>query len=503
MILRAGPITALFKDGDLRYIRHGGKEIISRIYFALRDSSWATALNTIENLEIGHEDGGFRVTFDALSKVESAEFQWSCIIVGTASGVVEYSFSGRALTSFQRNRLGLCVLHPTGVWAGKPCHVETDDGRTLRGTFPKEVSPHQPFFNIRAITHWLTPNISANLRFSGDEFEMEDQRNWTDATYKTYSTPLRLPIPVDVPEGTEVHQGVTFHLQESPSISITEMPESCLLPQIGVELGQQSSDSDYVSVALNFANASPASVWSDVLTRAGGKPLECILNAASDQQLAELSAAMSQQPGVVCRWLVYPETLVGAVRRQLAPASPVLTGSLDNFAGLNRNRPRMDNIDGVFFPINPQVHALDDWTVVENLAAQQEVLKSAQTLAASKLVAVHQVTFKVPPSRDLLHAWTLLSIKNLALGGTTSVTFSKLTAIADVFPEIAEFLGGEVIACLSSDPRSADALILRKGLRTRVFLVNFAEVETAVIYNGQSYSLKPRTIERLDFGEAQ
>ena len=35
----------------------------------------------------------------------------------------------------------------------------------------------------------------ANVAFDGDIFEMEDQRNWTDASYKIYSTPLRLPFP--------------------------------------------------------------------------------------------------------------------------------------------------------------------------------------------------------------------------------------------------------------------------------------------------------------------
>ena len=39
------------------------------------------------------------------------------------------------------------------------------------------------------------------IRFEGDLWEMEDQRNWTDASYKTYSTPLRLPYPVEIQRG--------------------------------------------------------------------------------------------------------------------------------------------------------------------------------------------------------------------------------------------------------------------------------------------------------------
>ncbi len=39
---------------------------------------------------------------------------------------------------------------------------------------------------------------------------MEDQRNWTDASYKTYSTPLALPFPVEIRAGETVEQTVTL-----------------------------------------------------------------------------------------------------------------------------------------------------------------------------------------------------------------------------------------------------------------------------------------------------
>ena len=48
------------------------------------------------------------------------------------------------------------------------------------------------------------------LRFGGELFEMEDQRNWTDASYKTYCTPLHLPYPVELAAGERVIQSVTL-----------------------------------------------------------------------------------------------------------------------------------------------------------------------------------------------------------------------------------------------------------------------------------------------------
>src|SRR5207253_715246 len=95
---------------------------------------------------------------------------------------------------------------------GIPCEVQTVDGGTTSSSFPKLISPHQPFLNVRSITHEVVPGVHAEVSFEGDIFETEDQRNWSDASYKTYSTPLSLPKPVEVPTGTHIRQAVTIRL---------------------------------------------------------------------------------------------------------------------------------------------------------------------------------------------------------------------------------------------------------------------------------------------------
>ena len=99
---------------------------------------------------------------------------------------------GEALSTLRKNRIGFCILHPMAC-AGLPCTISHVDGSVERGAFPTYISPHQPFVEFDAITHEM-PGLTAELRLSGDTFEMEDQRNWTDASFKTYSTPLRLPF---------------------------------------------------------------------------------------------------------------------------------------------------------------------------------------------------------------------------------------------------------------------------------------------------------------------
>ena len=40
--LRAGPLRMLYDNGGLRYIKWGEREILRRIYIALRDRNWET-----------------------------------------------------------------------------------------------------------------------------------------------------------------------------------------------------------------------------------------------------------------------------------------------------------------------------------------------------------------------------------------------------------------------------------------------------------------------------
>jgi len=64
---------------------------------------------------------------------------------------------------------GMCVYHP--------------DGTATIFAFPQVISPSQPFLNIKGMQWKIDENFEALLRFEGDIFETEDQRNWTDASF--------------------------------------------------------------------------------------------------------------------------------------------------------------------------------------------------------------------------------------------------------------------------------------------------------------------------------
>lgn len=209
--LRAGALTMRYDSGGIRYVKLGNELVLLRVYVAVRDRNWDTipARITMQKAVVGNDS--FELRFEADHHEGDIHFRWLGTFSGSSDGTLAMVMDGEALSDFWRNRIGFCVLHPMSC-AGAPCTVEHVDGTTTDSAFPRQIMPHQPFFNVRALRHEVAPGVQAEVRFSGDTFETEDQRNWTDASYKTYSTPVDLPMPVLVSAGTRIEQSVTLRL---------------------------------------------------------------------------------------------------------------------------------------------------------------------------------------------------------------------------------------------------------------------------------------------------
>ena len=220
----AGALTGFFEEGTLRHIKFGNTLVVQQIYAALRDHNWDTIPGMLlSNLRLNMRENSFEISFHSHHKQGAIDFEWTGTITGETSGTIQFHFDGLANSTFERNRIGFCVLHPTNC-AGQPCIVEHVDGSLTEHKFPQFISPHQPFFDIRGITH---PVEEAAIRvlMEGDTFEMEDQRNWTDASYKTYCTPLGLHFPVMVNKGDRIQQTITISLEDdNPAIVRRKKP---------------------------------------------------------------------------------------------------------------------------------------------------------------------------------------------------------------------------------------------------------------------------------------
>ena len=188
-LLRAGSLSMSFDAGDLRYIKRGEREVIRRIYAAVRDRNWGTVPAEISDLKTQIAEDHFRITYTSTHRQERIHFEWQAEIVGEADGSIRFTFAGEAKTTFLSNRIGFCVLHPIRECAGAKCRARYTNGTEAEFAFPVTIAAEQPvsgLAELAGLAHEIEPGIWVEMEFEGDVFEMEDQRNWIDASFKTF-----------------------------------------------------------------------------------------------------------------------------------------------------------------------------------------------------------------------------------------------------------------------------------------------------------------------------
>lgn len=206
--LRAGTLEASLEGVDVRYVRAGGEEVVRRLYVAVRDVDWGTVPGEVLELRLDGDGTRFEARFEVAHRGGDVDFRWRGAIAGTPDALT-YEMDGVARSPFAYCRIGLCVLHPPSD-AGRPYRAATPAGE-ISGTLPELIEPQRvEAGRLRPIFPSFTAlTLGADFRFEGDEFEMEDQRNWTDASFKTYSTPLALGFPHHAEAGQRIAQRVT------------------------------------------------------------------------------------------------------------------------------------------------------------------------------------------------------------------------------------------------------------------------------------------------------
>lgn len=531
--IRCGSLTFLFDPviGFVRHVKWNGIEVLNGIYAAVRDENWGTVPTRISNISVESEVDVFKVVFEAVCKQGGIEYWWRGSITGVPRALT-FEFDGEAKTTFKKNRLGFVVLHPLRECSGKPVKIEHVDGSKVeRGIFPDLVSPSQPFKDIRFITHEIYPGLNAEVRFAGDTFEMEDHRNWTDANFKTYCTPLGNPFPVEVKQGEKLVQSVALRLVGTPKplpqawskpvktvLALTGKPSK--LPAIGFGLGSGSGSGAQPMTAaevgllrilrpghLRAVLTSAQSVTD--LKLPAGVPVEAAMLVYAESEVAAIAKALAAAKIPVARYAVFPreepatsQRWVEMGRKHLPKGAKIGAGTIQNFAELNRGRPDPALVDFLTFPVNPQVHAFDDMSILENTGGQGDALRTAQQFSGGKPVAVSPVTLRANGAVDprqsslLAAAWTVASLEQLS--AASSVTYFETHGPAGsmeggrVFPMFHVFASLAAYSTMESAASGAEgisAFVLRNGtggtrlvianLTNEVRLVDFRAVKSA------------------------
>lgn len=214
--LRAGPLSVLLEAGQLRDLRWHGVEAVRGIAYLLRDVAWGTVSFALSEPEVTEGEGAFAVTYAGRAEGASGRVTLRAAIrgeAGSGEGRLVVEATAAAVTDLLANRLGFVLPHPDHV-AGHSLRVVHSDGSTEVTAFPLRISPDQPAFDIgRSSTSRRRGSRRASRWRAGSG---EDQRNWADASFKTYVRPLAWPRPYRVPAGTTDRQRVELRLSGRP-----------------------------------------------------------------------------------------------------------------------------------------------------------------------------------------------------------------------------------------------------------------------------------------------
>jgi D-apionolactonase len=426
-ILKAGPMQVEFDNGQLRYLKVNGVEVLRAIGFLVRDENWGTYAPKISGLRIDQRADGFSVAFHAVCSRKGQEIAYDARIEGTKEGNLVFDGTAVPKTDFLTARTGFVVLHPlTGV-AGHAVEVEHVDGKIVKDKFPEQVNPVQPFLNIRALTHEVSPGLKATVRMEGDTFEMEDHRNWTDASFKTYVRPLILPWPYTLKAGEKVSQSIKVTLSGGAKGRTNAGAQGAVEVRLGAATWKSLPP---IGLGMPAEEIAHSVARLDLLRRAAPKFLICHFDPRQKHGLRELYGyrVLCEQGGADCVLEAVVESvdgyrqelqrLAGLVRdsglklsaiavcpvgdlksvlpggpRPPAPALEELYaaaraafpgvalggGMFSFFTELNRKRPPAKLLDFVHNTTCPIVHAADDRSVMETLEALPYQVKTARS----------------------------------------------------------------------------------------------------------------------------
>jgi hypothetical protein len=395
--VRLGRYTGERYAADLRWLSLGPHELLRRVALVLRDRAWRTpdpVATRVRRTTQGFVIGG-------TTRVERTLVDWS-LRVDAADDALNVGARITPRRDVDVNRAGLVVLLDAGAWSGARYEAtHRSDGRRTRGRLPREVAPHQPLLDLAAV-RIASDGLALDLAFAGDVFEMEDQRNWLDPTFKLYSRDLALPIPYALRAGESIEQHVRLvaHAQAGaaprratsrrlrgriPALGIATAPAR-VPRRRGVVEAVRALAPAFVLHRTDGHNADLRQAAA--LATALRVPLHVEAIGAAASATTSIAAA---RPARVALHLA-DERDVGALRRAL-PQAELAGGTFSDFVMVNRN-----GMPGwaqrATFALTPTVHAHDDRSLVETLAALPDVLARARAVAGELPLDVGPCTLR-------------------------------------------------------------------------------------------------------------
>lgn len=485
-------------EGDsISQVSWHGVVIFESVRPMVRDRDWNTIAPILYS-ERPHSDANEQGDW-----IVGEEYRFSG---GTATGRLSLSVTQESLNvkyvfragnDVLVNRVGITATIPSEL-AGSDLEYATTRGRVGRSRLPITISPYQPILDISQLD-LARSGVKFGISFFGDEFEMEDQRNWCDSSFKIYSRPLSLPFPYVIRGGDEVVQELRLSARDDENPvenpvggvgadwKLSEEGRPFAIPRISV--GATTSFSNAVN-ALDLEKVSPASllveasegfdlgkILRSAMSEISGTsiPLDVRLSIDSLEGLRDmvdrvLSCGADIRSISVFRKSVHYTDVevwnclvdsIGGRNVQLG------SGTRGHFAEFNRNYQEFPESSNEYcFSITPEMHVNDKRHINECLNSIRDVVDSVRLLVGRSKLFIGPVTLKprvntvatdivvvdrmtesgygadcVPGSvderqfSDWLGAWTAWMLIELALSGVDQVSMFEAGGARGIISE--------------------------------------------------------------------
>ena len=398
---RIGPCALDLRDGALR-VSSDGVEVIRQIDCPIRDADWRTL--PVTELALDRQRTSDSLRIERRFRTLDGAIDGVLAITATASGLTaDLSLTARRESLV--NRAGFVLLHPIAGVAGSALTVRHSDGSEERTRFPELIAPAQPVRDIAGLSHRVA-GIEVAIAMTGEVFEMEDQRNWSDASFKTYCRPLARPRPFALAAGETVRQSLRVTLSgsaERPPAAATVASEAqapAILLAHEAALADRPAPAGLASLGASGLLLRVDAARPD-LSRPFDAPVTLEIVADSAGQIADVAARCAADGLRPRRVVALPRSYLAshqpegpwptpapadflAAARVAFPGAEIGGGALTNFTEFNRCPPDPAAIDFATFGSTAIVHAADDRAVRETLEALPAIFASARALAGDR-----------------------------------------------------------------------------------------------------------------------
>ena len=457
-----GDFTFDLARAAVRNVRYRNVQIIDLLYTAIRPWDWST-LDPDEHSEDVTVTGDIcKITIKDLF-AGALDARTEITISKDNKFTVAYELRG--LAEYSVNRWGICFCLNSADWMGSSVQSQGNEYKLPAAISPQRVidGVTQGLFPAANQMHFIAPdNRSIKVNSTGKVLEAEDQRTWTDNTYKIYSVSLSEPRPYEASAGSIWSQSVTFEINPPskpvPDGSKIVVKEIDSLPSIGLQfntdplLPADTLDTAFILLDIDHIRINEESLSAQKINSVSTNGLiveAALLSSNSGADLHREIEHLNKQIPAGSRILIQREGREIVEEKDLPPnksLSSFIPGTDAYLVDLHRNKYHFG--ESISYSMAPTVHSSDTETVFKTLYTQAESIGFAQEFLAPQ-VLISPITFSTRGNPETGHsrdqrinfanlemalrirtiegaAWTLGSIFALASAGAFSGTWHEL-----------------------------------------------------------------------------